>query len=133
MRKTIEVIIQDDNRDKGKRFKITEMSAHGAEEWAIRAIFAMMNAGIDIPDDAESSGFAGIASMGLQALGKVPFEQAKPLLDSMMECVQIMPNPNDSTIIRNLIDDDIEEISTRIRLRKAIWDLHTDFFIDKGK
>jgi len=61
---------------------------------------------------------------------KIPFEAAKPLLDEMMGCVQIVPSPN---VKRPLIEDDIEEVKTRLMLRKAIWDLHMDFFLDADK
>ena len=61
---------------------------------------------------------------------KIPFDAAKPLLDEMMGCVQIVPSAN---IKRPLIEDDIEEVKTRLLIRKAIWDLHMDFFLDADK
>jgi len=32
-----------------------------------------------------------------------------------------------------LIEDDIEEVKTRLLIRKAIWDLHMDFFLGESK
>jgi len=32
-------------------------------------------------------------------------------------------------VTRPLIETDIEEVATRLLLRRAVWDLHTDFFI----
>ena len=41
-RKQIEITIQDDNRDKGKAYRITEMSAVDAQDFADRVFFAAM-------------------------------------------------------------------------------------------
>ena len=117
-------------RDKGKEFLITEMSATQAESWAFRVILAIGNAGIEIPDNLASQGMAGLMAVGYMNLLKIPFDAAKPLLDEMMGCVQIVPSAN---IKRPLIEDDIEEVKTRLLIRKAIWDLHMDFFLDENK
>jgi len=125
MRKTLKVTLTD--RGEEKRFLITEMSATDTEEWAIEMFFTLANAGVDIPDGLTEMGFAGIAQIGLQALGKVPYEKAKPLLARMMECVQFMPNLEDDRIVRQLIESDIEDVQTRLKLRKEVFSLHTDF------
>jgi hypothetical protein len=148
MRKTSIYTVTEENRDKGKVFQITEMSAAEAEQWAIRAFFALMNAGVDIPDEIASMGFAGFAAMNqeddetkeiakmqilglasvvLGALGRVPYPMAKPLLDDMMDCVKIIPDPSKPQVVRALMDIDIEEVSTRLKLRKSVFDLHIDF------
>lgn len=115
-------------RDKGKVFLITELDASRAEEWGTRALFIMVNSGVDIPDELLSSGLAGLAAIGIKSLTKVPYDLAKPLFDEMMGCVQMLPDPRDRTVARPLIEDDIEEVATRLQLRKAILDLHMDFF-----
>ena len=122
--------VADAGRDKGNQFLITEMSASQAESWAFRVILAIGNAGIEIPDNLASQGMAGLMAVGYMNLLKIPFEAAKPLLDEMMGCVQIVPSPN---VKRPLIEDDIEEVKTRLALRKSIWDLHMDFFLDADK
>jgi hypothetical protein len=127
MRKTSTYTETAENRDKGKVFKIEEMSADAAEQWALRAFFAIMNAGIEIPDGIADMGFAGIATAGLKALGAVPYESAKPLLDEMMDCVQIIPDPSKPNVARALFPGDIEEVATRLKLRKAVFDLHIAF------
>lgn len=124
-RKTATITIDAKGRDKGKVFVLTELPTAESEEWAGRALFALMNAGVEIPDNIAEAGLAGLAAMGIKAITKLPFDAAKPLLDKMMECVQIRPSP---AVTRDLIPDDIEEISTMLTLRKAIWNLHTDFF-----
>lgn len=126
-RKVETITIDTKGRDKGKVFVLTELSPVAAEKWATKALFAMLNAGVDIPDNIAAAGLAGIAAMGIGALTKMPFESAEPLLDDMMQCIQIRPSP---TITRNLIDDDIEEVSTLLTLRKEIFNLHMSFFTD---
>lgn len=116
-------------RDQGKRFLITEMPAAQGEEWAARALFALMSCGVEVPEDALSAGLAGLAAIGVRALGRVPFELAKPLFDQMMTCVQYEFEPGKVGGTRALIDDDIEEIGTRLQLRKVVLDLHLEGFI----
>ncbi|HET8700174.1 MAG TPA: hypothetical protein VFL97_00705 [Nitrococcus sp.] len=128
MRKTQTITIDAEGRDKGKVFKLTEMPAAQAERWAMRAFFALMNTGVNIPDGLEEAGLAGLASIGLQALGRVPYAQAEPLLAEMLDCVQIIPDPAKPNVVRKLFDEDIEEVKTRLELRRAVWSLHTDFF-----
>ena len=127
-RKTKTVTITDKGRDKEKTFLITEMSAAQAEAWAFRAFLALAKSGIDIPENIESMGMAGIASTGVQALSGLPWKDAEPLLKEMMDCVQIMPDPAKPAVMRALIDEDIEEIKTRLMLRKEVFGLHVDFF-----
>lgn len=121
------VVVPLEGRDKGKHFIIEEMPASQAEEWALRAFLALSNAGIEVPDDLAAAGLAGLAVIGLRALGRVRFEDAKPLLDQMMSCVQAMPDPKTPTIIRGLVETDIEEMQTRLWLRGEVFELHTGF------
>lgn len=60
-RKTIVFTVEADNRDKGKTFKITEMPARKAEEWAIQVACAVMGAGVSVPDDVMSAIGAAVA------------------------------------------------------------------------
>jgi len=70
---------------------------------------------------------AGMAEIGIRALSGLRWEEAKPLMDEMWECVQIQPDPTKPMIVRKLVEEDIEEISTRIKLRKEVFNLHVDF------
>lgn len=130
MRKQITYTVTDAGRDQGKAFQLKEMDAFAAEQWAIRGFFALMNAGIDVPANIADMGFAGIAVIGVSALGRVPYEAAKPLLDDMLGCVQIIPDPSKPNVVRALIESDIEEVKTLLKLRKAVFDLHVDFLTD---
>lgn len=128
-RKTKKITIESKGRDHGKVFLITELDPWTTEAWATEALFAMMNAGVDIPEGIENAGLAGVAALGLSALSKVPYDKAKPLIDKMMTCVQIIPSP---TVVRELISDDVEEVGTLMLLKKEVLLLHLDFFIVGG-
>lgn len=136
-RKTEIVNVTSEGRDKGKQFIITEMPALRAERWAFRALLALAHSGVQLPEGAADGGMAVLASAGLQALNSLDFEEARPLLDEMWSCVQIVPDPKNQSIVRLLViregeGDDIEELTTIFQLRERIFRLHTDFFF-KGK
>lgn len=128
-RRTIDIRIETPGRDEGKVFRIREMSASQAERWAARALLALGHSGADIPDDIAAAGFAGVVSLGIRAFAAIPWEIAEPLLDEMMSCVSIMPDPSRPVVIRPLIEDDIEEVMTRLRLREEVIALHVGFSI----
>ncbi len=127
MRKVIDVTITDEGRDKGKVFTLTELSAARAEEWATKALLALAKSGVEIPDNVSGAGLAGIAVLGLKALGQMSFADLKPLMDEMFECIKIRPEAKNPNVVRSLIEDDIEEIATRLKLRSEIFTLHTGF------
>jgi hypothetical protein len=134
MRKTKVVIVELEGRDRGKMFLLTEMSARRAEEWGTRAFLALARSGVDIPDYAEGSGMASLAAIGLRALGRIAFDEARPLMDEMMRCIKIVPDPSKPAFIRDLLDDggdgdDIEEVMTRAWLKSEVFELHTGFSI----
>lgn len=114
-------------RDEGKTFLLREMPASQVEDWCLRALLALAKAGVELPDGIESAGAAGIAAMGVQALQGLNYTEAKPLMDEMMGCVQICPDPRNPTVIRPLVEDDIEELKTRLFLRNQIIELHVGF------
>lgn len=126
MRKTVQ-FIGEDGRDKGKVFLLTEMSAKQGEEWAYRALLALMQSGADIPEGFQFLGVAALASMGMKVLTGLKWEVAQPLLEEMFQGLKIIPDIKRLTIIRDVIEEEIEEITTRVKLRGAIFKLNTDF------
>lgn len=122
-RKTALITIDAPGRDQGKRYVITEMPASRAEWWAIRALGAMARSGVDVPPEALDSGMMGVTAVGLRALLASPDPELKPLLDEMFECVQRKEDLGE----RALVEDDIEEAGTRLRLRDEVLKLHTGF------
>jgi hypothetical protein len=137
-RHTRTVVITEEGRDKGKTFLLKEMPALKAEKWATKLFLALSRSGVEIPDEIASAGLAGVAALGFRMLGWVSFADAEPLLDEMFSCVSIIPDPRNPALVRPLIDiggdgDDIEEVSTRLRLRADIFNLHASFFIDAAR
>lgn len=116
------------SRDHGKAYLITEMDAESAEWWAFRVLQALLGSDSEIDFNAP---LHQMAKQGLAALGKLPPDQAKPLLEEMMGCVRMkLPNSSES---RDLLPGDIEEVKTRVHLRKEVLALHTDFFVVGGQ
>jgi hypothetical protein len=131
MRKT-EVFIGDSGRDTGKVFLLKEMSADRAEKWAARALNALAASGVQVPDGA---GLSHIAAIGFDSFRGLPWEQVEPLLDEMFSCVQRIPDPEKKSAqfpfgySRPLMEDDIEEVLTRLKMRGKILELHLGFSI----
>lgn len=126
MRRTKNVTVLEEGRDKGKVFLVTEMDADRAEEWAIRALLLLTAGGATLPDGVH--GMAGIAAAGYEALGRLKFDDVKPLLDQMFECVQYVHDPKQPPqALRTGVNAQIEDVATRLMLRKEVFALHTDF------
>jgi hypothetical protein len=135
MRKDKVVTITTEGRDKGKMFRLVEMPADQGEKWAYRALLALSRGGMNLPSGIFDSGMAGLASVvpylvliGLRSLNAAKWEEMEPLLDEMMSCVKYQP-PQAGVQAQDLIsgiNSQIEEIRTRVELRKAILELHVD-------
>lgn len=137
MRKTA-IYTAQSGRDKGKAFQLTEMPARQAHKWATRALFAVMNAGLEVPEEYADAGFAGLAAIAssgdkellvmlIKTLGRVNIEQAEPLLEELLGCVQIIPEPSKPNVVRALFDQDLEEVATIFALQKEVLVLHMGF------
>jgi hypothetical protein len=117
-------------RDAGKTFLLTEMAASDAEAWAIEALTLIASTGVNLPDGVISYGWAGMALVGLDGLMKVDFVKARPLLERMMACVQIVPDPkNPKSLPHAVTDYDVEEVQTRLWLRDKVFELHSGFCV----
>lgn len=123
------VVGEDGKRDTGKHFFLKEMPASQGERWAMRALSAMARSNADIDTDMIGLGMAGLAAVGAKALLSMPWDELEPLMAEMFECIQIIPNPNAPAVMRPLIEDDIEEVVTRAKLRMEVLSLHLGFSI----
>ena len=121
--KTKKIVIEK-GRDSGKEFLITEMSAAKIDNWAMRVLLALAGSNIDV--GAASDGMLGMAKVALSALGKIPPDTAIPLLDELLECVQIVPKGGSPREL-NLDLNDIEDFTNLFFLRKEVFQMHTDF------
>lgn len=128
------VTISTDGRDRGKMFRLTEMPADQGEKWAFRALLAMSRGGMQLPAGIFDAGMAGLASIvpyllivGLRSLHAAQWAELEPLLDEMMTCVKYQPPgglPPQELI--SGINSQIEEIRTRVELRKEVLEMHVD-------
>lgn len=123
--KTKQITIEH-GRDKGRVFLITEMSAAHADNWAMRALIALANGGVDLGDLSPQQGMMGMVRVALDALGRLKADDAIPLLNELLDCVQIIPEGGQPRPL-NMDFNDVEDFTTLWRLRKEVFALHTDF------
>lgn len=136
-RKTKLVTIASEGRDKGKNFRITEMDADRGERWAYRTMLALSRGGFELPPGIFDAGMAGLAAIvpylvviGFRSLHAARWEELEVLLDEMMTCVKYAPpiaGLPDQELISG-INAQIEEIRTRVELRKEVLMLHVNPF-----
>ena len=133
MRRTKLVTITSEGRDKDKTFLITEMSSYTGEKWAYRTLLALSRGGFELPDGIFDAGMSGLAPMvpyllviGFRSLHAARWEELETLLDEMMSCVQYKPPQIDLVAqdLRNDANSQVEEIRTRVELRKEVLMLH---------
>ena len=124
--------IDKECRDFGKTFCITEMLAFDAESFAIRAGLAILKNNPALPTDLtekianKTISFEDIAVLGLGLFSGVAYHDLKPLLDDLMDCVQIIVDKK-AMIKRAIEPEDIEEAMTIFELRKRVLGLHINF------
>lgn len=117
-------------RDNGKTFVLTEMSAFQAEEWATRLVFALANAGVEVPENFREASMESLARLGYEALGRLKYADAKPLLADMLECVAFAPdaaNVAPMPITSAAGASQVEDARTIVALRLKVFELHTGF------
>ena len=125
MRKVVDVAITAEGRDFNKIFVLTEMPASQAERWATRLLLAITKSGVEVPDNIVDMGMQGLAALGVRALAGVRYDEIGPLMDEMFMCVQIRQPIG----VRALVEEDIQEVVTRLKLRAELIALHTGFFL----
>lgn len=134
-RSTLVTINDPKSRDSGKTFRVTEMPADAAERWAIRCLLAFANAGARLPEGTLESGMAGIQAtlpglliQGIRSLAGLKYEDAAPLLDDMLGCVEFKgPGTEQYFALRGAGMTQIEEVSTLLKLRQEVLHVHLNF------
>ncbi|MED9625555.1 hypothetical protein RCO00_03610 [Escherichia coli] len=133
-RKEIPFIVEDDNRDNGKEFIITEMSAWDADELAQDLFRSMGESGFSgIPDDVIAMGCAGLATLGLNVLSVASPEVARKLRDRLMSTVQIVITHEGSRQVRTVKPVDFEEVSTIRQVMDKVFKVNFDFLTIAGE
>lgn len=122
-RKTAFVVIDADNRDKGKRYLLTEMPATRAEQWGRRLVAKMAREGIAVPSQVADLGMAALPSYPL--LTYLSWVDDEALVSELLTCVQAWPEG--APIARSIRESDIEEPFTLTQLRLEVIALHAGF------
>lgn len=136
-RRTVNVTIEQEGRDKGKVFVLTEMPATVGEKWAMQLMYLIAQAGVAaaLTSEAMAAGMSGLAAMLPEAQGAMALTLARALgdvtLESWWDCVRYQHAPNQPLQpINQGAACQIEEIATITQLRMEVVKLHTDFFSD---
>lgn len=134
MRETVLYTVEDENRDKGRQYLVTEMSAADGERWSKDIIHALAQSGVALPEDYSALTVAGVAALGFKMLASVPGDEVDRIMDRMMDCVEFIPDPSNPDVRRGgkpprppMRDDDIEEVMTRLKLKGVVFRLLTGF------
>ena len=115
------ITIESENRDKGKQFKIVEMSALQAERFATKIILAIANSGAEIEGN-DTQGIEALQllqKIGLAGIMKLKYDQAEPLLEDLISCCSFVDKKTKTSVSLNSsnVDSIIEEISTLFKIR----------------
>lgn len=130
MRQTKEVVITEPGRDQDKTFVLTEMPAEEGELWATRAMELLELAGFIVSKDTKESGMAGLAVSARPFTFATGRALQDPSLDGMWQYVQYQPKNKEAPPQKLFSGKDcqIEEWTTRLKLRVEFVQLHTGFF-----
>ncbi len=127
-RKQVTFIVEDEGRDKGKEFLITEMSAWDAEELSEEIYRAMGHGEFNsLPADVVSMGVAGLATVGISVLAAAPASVSRPISDRILSTVEIVITNEGKDINRAIKPLDFEEISTIRTLKDKVFELNFGF------
>lgn len=121
------VTIEAEGRDQGKTFVIAEMSAVAADDWAMRALFTLANSGVPVIDAIRQAGMAGVAQLGPEVFAFAKYDDMKPLLDTLWDCVAYEKEPGQPLVKGQLKNTQVEESGTFLWLKLAAFQLHTGF------
>lgn len=111
MRKEVEITIEE-GRDKGKTFKITEMSATQADRWTLKVLCLFGKGGIFL-EELSKMDFNTI----IKIIGDVSYDMAEPLLDELLECASFKKDGVYVPMKGSMIESVVEDFRTLYRLR----------------
>lgn len=114
-----------EGRDQDKVFRLTEWSALKTERWILRAVFGLGKAGVEIPPEILQLGAAATAYAIASQAAKLPSRLGLRLSDELLECVKRVEQAGD----RRLVEQDVEDVSTLLKLKSEVLKLHFGFFV----
>lgn len=111
MRKEVEITIEE-GRDKGKTFKITEMSATQADRWTLKVLCLFGKGGIVLEELAKMD-----FNIIIKIMGDISYDMAEPLLDELLECASFKKDGVYVPMKGSMIESVVEDFRTLYRLR----------------
>lgn len=134
-RKEIPFIVEEEGRDKGKEFVITEMSAWDADSLAQDIFRAMGESNYTgIPADVIAMGCAGLATVGLSVISASSPEVAHKLRDRLMATVEVVITHDGNRNRRKVNGSiDFEEVSTIRTVLDKVFQTNFDFLTIAGE
>ncbi|MBY6247554.1 hypothetical protein [Citrobacter werkmanii] len=134
-RKEIPFIVEEEGRDKGKEFLITEMSAWDADSLAQDIFRAMGDSNYsNIPADVIAMGCAGLATVGLSVISASSPEVGRQLRDRLMSTVDIIITSEGQRQQRKVNGSlDFEEVSTIRSLLDKVFEINFNFLTIAGE
>ncbi|BEH73310.1 MULTISPECIES: hypothetical protein [Edwardsiella] len=128
MRKQITYIVEDNNRDHGKEFIITEMSAWDADEMAQDLFRSMGESNFTgVPPDVIAMGCAGLATLGMNVLSVAPPDVSRNLRDRLISTVEVVIRHDGGQQTRKVIPEDFEEVETIRKLLDRVFEVNFSF------
>lgn len=127
-RNTKEIFIES-GRDAGKKFVITEKSALESEKFFVKLLLSVgknTNLGEVIANQGSLTALANKEAI-LEILLSLDFDVAQELMDDMMTCIQFKYVTKGIPETRPLVKEDIQDISTLMKLREEVINLHINF------
>lgn len=122
-----------ENRDFGKSFRLVEMPCEQACEWFDRAAQLIGRGGGSLPPTWFDHGPAGFVVLGIgavvEALGRAPAFEVKPLKEELLACIVSMRSPGAAAdlTVPAMIRGQIEEVQTYYFLLEEVLSLHLGF------
>lgn len=136
------MITIESGADAGKTFRARQMSAGKTEEWAGRALLAVLGSpggradASQLMETAQTSRGAALWQAMAGGIASLGWDQVKPLLDMLLGQIDRVPNPEKPSVVIPLtpanLDNHIQDVRTLLRLRGEVLRLSLDFFGDAG-
>jgi hypothetical protein len=132
------IVTIEKGRDKGKSFKITEMPAIQADEWAHHLLEQATLSGVDLKNvnilNLDTKSMAGMIEIGaaiITIIGRIPREESRALkFDLLDRCVQIIPKAGEPRMC--MWDQEIKDFENFTILAAHAVGIHINF-LEQGE
>lgn len=135
-RRTAQITITREGRDKGAIVCLEEPPVGPETEWLMRAGMLLARSGVDVPADILHHGVTGFVALGvgtiMTGLGKAPWAEVKPLLDELLQCVTGFQPPTGREIVTGgwtLYMLQIQEPATIMQIYEEVLSLMVGFSV----